>query len=307
MSENTIVKDLDRVRDDSPWKKIFLVVLAAGLGLTVGHIIGIVLVKLIYGGSLPVILRNLQYPFNQPAFKWPFMILQGAVSLSTFFLFPYFLAKRRYAFSLIQLFNTKNFDVRGIFLLVFITLLTMALSGSIGEWNKMISLPHWLDWMTSKDEILDRLTVYITTFDSKTYLLLSLVVIAIIPAVGEEFLFRGLLQPQFVKITGNQNTGILVTAFIFSAIHMQFYGLLPRMFIGVILGYVYVWKGSLVYPALIHLLNNGITIMLIYLHQIDVVQTDIEEYSIPFYITIIISAGLIASMIYYKRLSSQIS
>jgi len=81
--------------------------------------------------------------------------------------------------------------------------------------------------------------------------------IAIIPAVCEELVFRGVLMPLLAKITRNVHASIWITAFLFSLIHVQFYGFLPRMIMGALLGYMVIWSGSLWTSIAAHFVNNA--------------------------------------------------
>ena len=96
-------------------------------------------------------------------------------------------------------------------------------------------------------------------------LLFNIIVMAIIPAFGEELLFRGLLQKSLFKKIGEIHISIFITALLFSAIHFHLDGLLPRFFLGIILGYLFYWSQSLWIPIIAHFINNDIVI---YLHQI---------------------------------------
>ena len=97
-------------------------------------------------------------------------------------------------------------------------------------------------------------------------ILINLVVMAVVPAIGEEFLFRGLLQRLFTSFFKNRHASIWVTAAIFSAIHMQFYGFLPRMMIGAMLGYMLVWSGSIWVPVTAHFINNALAVIFSYIN-----------------------------------------
>ena len=97
--------------------------------------------------------------------------------------------------------------------------------------------------------------------DNFGVLLINIALMALLPAMAEELSFRGTLQ----QILGNKHIAIWVTAIIFSAIHMQFYGFIPRMLIGALLGYMFVWTGSLWIPVLMHFTNNGLAVLAFYL------------------------------------------
>ena len=87
--------------------------------------------------------------------------------------------------------------------------------------------------------------------------LFNLLIIAIIPALGEELFFRGYLQQTITKWTISPHIGIIITAVLFSAIHFQFYGLIPRFILGVLLGYIFLWSNNLWLPIIAHFVNNA--------------------------------------------------
>lgn len=123
--------------------------------------------------------------------------------------------------------------------------------------NGLIELPTWLADEESKREQL------IGWILGENTLLQNLLILAIVPAFSEEFFFRGLLQKLMNKALGGRyHIAVFVLAFVFSAMHMQFAGFLPRFFMGLVLGYVYVYSGSLWPGILIHFVNNAIGVVL---------------------------------------------
>jgi membrane protease YdiL (CAAX protease family) len=93
--------------------------------------------------------------------------------------------------------------------------------------------------------------------NSNVPLFVSFLSIAIIPAICEELVFRGVMLPLLAKITRNIHAAVWITAMLFSLIHVQFYGFLPRMIMGALLGYFVVWSGSLWTSILAHFINNA--------------------------------------------------
>jgi hypothetical protein len=98
-------------------------------------------------------------------------------------------------------------------------------------------------------------------------LLLNFIVMAFIPAFSEEFFFRGAVQKILKGIIKNNHIVILITAFIFSTIHFQFYGFFPRFILGIYLGYLAVWSGTLFLPIVAHFLHNGISLCIEFVSQ----------------------------------------
>jgi membrane protease YdiL (CAAX protease family) len=145
----------------------------------------------------------------------------------------------------------------------------MPLINWIGEINSHLTLPEALsgieNWMKTSEAKAKELTDAFMKMNSLSDLAVNLVVIALLAAVGEELLFRGALQNVLVELTKKPHLSVWVTAIIFSALHAQFYGFLPRMLLGVVLGYLYIWSGSLWLSILFHFLNNGLAVLFGYL------------------------------------------
>jgi uncharacterized protein len=124
------------------------------------------------------------------------------------------------------------------------------------------------------EEMAKVMTEQLLVMDSPKDLFINLLFIALLPALAEEFAFRGVLQVQFSKATGNVHLGIWITALLFSAIHAQFYGFLPRMVLGAILGYVLIHSGSIWAAVLAHFTNNALLVVGYYFQQRGVIEVD---------------------------------
>jgi membrane protease YdiL (CAAX protease family) len=137
------------------------------------------------------------------------------------------------------------------------------------ELNMQMHLPESLkgleEWMRNSEEAAGELTEAFLSVESVNGLLFNIFMVAIIPAIGEELMFRGVLMRIFHKWTLSGHFAVWITAIIFSAIHMQFFGFFPRMFLGILFGYLVLWTGSL-WPAIIaHFVNNAAAVIFFYL------------------------------------------
>jgi hypothetical protein len=152
-------------------------------------------------------------------------------------------------------------------LVIAIMMLIVPFVGLLLEWNMLISFPDWLlRFDVTSEEIIEAFLKMSTIWD----LLYTLIVIAVIPAIGEELLFRGYLQQKIGKWLKNPHTAIVITAFLFSAIHLDVQGIIPRFVLGVLLGYLYYWSKSLWLPILAHFVNNAQAVIFSYpLFKID--------------------------------------
>ena len=127
--------------------------------------------------------------------------------------------------------------------------------------NESIVLPSWTGEL--EDQAEDTMKA-ILEMNSPAIFLINLFLIAILPGIGEELLFRGLVQKHLGKWLNNPIAAIWISAIIFSSIHMQFEGFFPRLVLGALLGYLYYWTKNLWVPIITHAFNNGIQVALIY-------------------------------------------
>lgn len=140
--------------------------------------------------------------------------------------------------------------------------------------NKKLPLPEWARTIDhSANEMIKNLLITEAPWE----LFFNIFVIAIIPAIGEEMIFRGIIQRRFEKLFGQPHIAIWVAAALFSGFHMQLEGFIPRMLLGAILGYLFYWSKSLWIPIIIHFINNGIQILLMYFFATEIVAMDLEK------------------------------
>ena len=152
-------------------------------------------------------------------------------------------------------------------LVIAIMMLITPFIGLLLEWNMMIPFPEWLLKFDVNSEAIVTAFLQMNTIWDLFY---TILVIAVVPAIGEELLFRGYLQQKLGNWLSNPHTAILITAFLFSAIHFHFQGMIPRFVLGVLLGYLFYWSNSLWLPILAHFVNNAQAVILSYpLFKID--------------------------------------
>lgn len=134
--------------------------------------------------------------------------------------------------------------------------------------NDMVVLPHFMSgvelWMQQMEHQSELLTEKFLSVSSYSALALNLLVMAAIPALGEELFFRGILQTVLGEKL-NRHLAVWITAFIFSAIHLQFYGFLPRFLLGAALGYLFLFSGSIWASIVAHFINNALAVLLFFL------------------------------------------
>ena len=140
----------------------------------------------------------------------------------------------------------------------------------------------------------------ILTMKNTGDLLVSILLVGILAAVGEELFFRGILQRIFIQVFKKPWMGIIVTAAIFSAIHGQFLGFIPRMILGIILGALYWYSGSLLPAIAGHFVFNSLQVLLIYYKVMDInQQTSVNDKLLP--VTGIAAMLIVIALFYYMR------
>lgn len=162
----------------------------------------------------------------------------------------------------------RKIDFTLIFIAIGAILIVNPFISFIGQINNEMSLPAFLsgleEWMRRMEDQAAALIDRFMDVETIGGLLFNLLMIAVIPAVGEEFLFRGVIQKIFTGMTHSHHGGIWISAFFFSALHMQFYGFLPRMLLGGLFGYMLVYSGSLWLPVISHFVNNALGVLFLY-------------------------------------------
>jgi len=152
----------------------------------------------------------------------------------------------------------------------FTILFAVPLVNFLMEINQQVKFPEWMSGfeqtMKQFENEADKTTSLFLQTSSFSVYLVNIVVLGLIPAIGEELLFRGIFQRLFQEWTKNIHWGIWIAAFLFSAMHMQFYGLLPRMVLGAFLGYLFYWSQSMWVPMFAHFLNNAFAVTFYYIN-----------------------------------------
>jgi membrane protease YdiL (CAAX protease family) len=159
----------------------------------------------------------------------------------------------------------KDLSTQSIIITIFLVFVSQAFISYTGWLNHQLELPEQfskvVQWMTQKEQEATELTTLLIRSDNWSQILITVFMMSILPAIGEEWLFRGLLQRELSSWIKNKHIAIILTAILFSAIHMQFLTFLPRFFLGIILGYLFAWSGNLWLAVIGHFTNNFMAII----------------------------------------------
>lgn len=200
---------------------------------------------------------------------------------------------------------------QNFFLTVFFILAIQPFVGLLTELNEAINFPSSLAGLETKLKSLEENALLLTkAFVSATTiggLLFNILLMAILPAISEELMFRAALGRLFRNMTGSIHWAVIISAIIFSAFHMQFYGFLPRFILGAGLGYLFFWSGSIWWPILAHFINNGVTVVASYLFQngystIDPEQIGVYESVLPGLASLLVTVLL---LLLFRRINGK--
>ena len=172
----------------------------------------------------------------------------------------------------------------------------MPFNSIISEWNANLTLPDSMSrleyLMKQMQESATEMIEKFVSVDTIGGLILNLFMIAGLAALGEELLFRSIIQTSLIKICKNAHIGILIASAIFSFIHLEFYGFVPRLILGMLLGYMFYFSGSIWIPMLMHFLNNGTVVLIYFLNNKGITNINVDTFgqtSIPILILSIIA------------------
>ncbi len=176
-------------------------------------------------------------------------------------------------------FNKPKFNE--IAIVVLLAFCILPINGITGEINSSMKFPEWLsgleEWMKLKEDEAAGLIKLLMPNDSAGVFFMNLFIIAILPAISEELFFRGVLQRIFYGFFRSPHTAIWFTAILFSAVHLQFFGFIPRLILGLAFGYLYYWGRTLWLPVIAHFVNNATAVAADYIQGSETAVTSPES------------------------------
>jgi len=284
-----------------PFSKIifslFIILVSFLLTFIIGFLIAIPIFQ-INISNLTNVLSNYNDPNNISFLKY----LQTIQAIGLFIV-PAFIIAYLFNSSSLKYLKFNSISIRPLTFTVVILLASIPLINSLNVLNEGMQLPDWLggleNWMKEKEMGAQALTEAFLKMDSVGALLFNIIMIGVLPAVGEELIFRGVFQRLFAEWTKNIHWGIIIAATLFSAMHMQFYGFLPRLILGVLLGYLFYWSGSIWVPILGHFVNNA-TAIIVYYFYADEMSKEVENFGAAegTFVYLIIGLVLVVPLLY---------
>jgi membrane protease YdiL (CAAX protease family) len=265
----------------SPLSQLMLSLLVIIGSFTLCMFAGSILTYLIFDVNIFTNSQNLDINSASPniaVLKFYQLIYSAGMFIIPPFIIACFLSKKVFAY----LFLNRKYSSSQLILASLIIIIALPAINLLAEINSHLQLPEFLSsvevWMRNSENQAEEITKKFLLMDKPFDLFVNLILIAVIPAFGEELLFRGVIQRIFSDMAKNVHWGIIITAFLFAALHMQFFGFLPRMAMGVLFGYLLIWTQNLWVPILAHLLNNGMAVCITYFIHKGKLPEDIEKF-----------------------------
>ena len=244
----------------------FFMLVAFGIGGNIlGGLISIPIVAAMSGQPIIFVTENLADLMGDPHFLREMQVMQ-TISATMGFLVPTLVAASRLSYQPFKLTGFKG-AATGRQLLLTLLLITTGLAVSSGLGYFTYQLPFPVNWRIQFDQMENsyaQAAAGLVSLDSVPNLLISIFVLAVVPAICEEAFFRGGLQNYLYRHTGRFWISILIVSIIFSAVHFSVYGFLSRVALGILLGLLYQYSGSLWLSILAHFINNAAAVLMMY-------------------------------------------
>lgn len=267
--------------------------------LTVGAVFIVFFVVMII--VLPVIKPFIGYDTRNG------MLLASVIQAVILFIVPSFLSGyfiNRRPLSYLTLNKAPSWiSILGVVLAYLISLPAL---NQLIYWNAHISFPEslavWGETMRAMEDTANEAAHRMMDVTSFGSLVVNLLVIALVTAFGEELFFRGTLQ-RTAGSNGMHHTAIWVVALLFSTMHLQIFGFVPRLILGAWFGYIFYWTGSIYVPIIAHFINNGVVVVCTWLNarggSYDFDNFGVAEYGFP--LAAFVSAVAIVIFLTYFR------
>ena len=260
-----------KLYNESPLYQLFVsFVIILGVGITLSIIL-ILAGTMIFGSDLTVLEKSTEALRNSDVGFLKYILIIQDISL---FLVP----------SIIILVMMKPGSSTGLSelkiphlketgLVIILALCILPVTSFTEQINAGMHLPEWLSgvekWMVEKEDHANNIINQVMISPAFGTMILNLFIIAILPALAEEILFRGVLQKILYNLFKSGHVAIWVTAFIFSTIHFQFFGFIPRFILGLVFGYLFFWSGTLWLPVISHFVNNAVPVVVAYIQGME--------------------------------------
>jgi len=296
------MKRVSYLENLSPWGKLVLLLGLIILFSLLSAFAGILFGKLFYEIDFKTLSEIISNPKNQTdiAFlKFYQLINQIGVFILPVIIYSLLISRKPAGYLTLD----KSPQLISLFISGLVIYTILPFDQYLLNLNQNLHFPQMLSgvgqWMKNYEAQADNLTEAFLKTGSLWVLMVNLLIVAIIPAIGEEWLFRGVLLKLFKQITNNYHWAVLITAFLFAALHFQFMSFLPRFILGILLGYLFVITRNLWVPIFAHFINNASSVIIFYLYHNGKINISVEDFGASTNMFYVIGSLLITVWLLY--------
>ena len=272
-----------------------------GGGLIIGSLASLAIWTMMTGQPFPLKAEDIL----QPKYYQVNMVLQAVSTFFIFFVPVHFFAAICYRKPFKYMGFNFRFNYKQVLLVIAILILTFPLSGALATLNKILPISeYWAAKFKAMELAREAQEAALININSSSRFIISLIVIALLPAIFEETFFRGGLQNLFTRWFKGPWVAIILTAIIFSLIHLSFYGFLVRFALGMVLGFIFYYSGSLWLNILLHFLFNGVQVTALYIMTMHGTKDKNVEDNFPLWMGLIALALLLYLFKVFKQTSA---
>lgn len=294
------------IAERKSWLLSLIVIVLVAFGvLVLLQGVALALVPVLFDIPIDDLLGLINGNFDVPNGRMAMLFVQGIGSGIGFWVAAWIIIRYIEKADLHWDVQISRFQWKALVVVIAIIFGGMLFNSFLVYFNSNLVLPDFMSeieaWMKATEDQLMELTKFLTDFQTVPELLTGVLVIGVFAGIGEEVFFRGLVQAKMHRYLRSSHWGIWMTAIIFSAIHLQFYGFLPRVFLGAIFGYLYLFTGSLIYPILAHIFNNSFTVIMVYMSNQGMIDFDLESTDDVSYSAALLGLLVLIAGIYYLK------
>jgi membrane protease YdiL (CAAX protease family) len=289
-----------------PGFQFFVFIIVTAVMLVVGALIAMGVITLLY--NFDTFMKVMQLQIDGPQAVRALWIIQFITTTMPILAVPVFFAYVVVKEPQSYLKLNGRFPLQLLILVFFIMFMSLPIMEQLSNINERLVLPPFLkgveEWMRESEKQAEKATNILLKMDTVWDMIKAVLFVGGLTAVVEELMFRGALQTIFIRWTKNHHAAIWITAALFSAFHMEFFGFLPRLMLGVFFGYFVYWSGSIWTSIWAHFINNGTAVVITYLYQHKTIKTspdDTHVFSLAGYVFSIIITVLL--LINYRNIA----
>ncbi len=274
-----------------------------GVFVVIASLVAVTIWMVTTGGGFMSMEKDMLNPANTNAARWVQMIAAFFMFFMPAIIFAKIVNRQPAAY---LGFNNK-LNVQQITIVFFLAFAALGLSGALGTLNELIPISASLTAKFKKaEEVYNQQVMILAKMNSWKEYIFALFVIALAPAIFEEVLFRGALQKLFQNWLKNYWVAILITAIIFSLVHLSYYGFLARVGLGVVLGLLYYYGKNIWLCIFAHFLNNAVAVTALYLYTRSGKKgEDVLKENFPIWYGVIALGLVIIFLFYFKKESEK--